>query len=147
MQKEEYQSFIKGLIPKKKALRNIINAFLCGGIVALIGQIIFDLYQFIFPSYSIGNISSLMIATIIFISSILTGLCLFDKIASYAGAGSFIPITGFSNALTSCALEGKSEGPVFGIGSNMFKLAGSVIVYGVCSSIVINMFRYLISLF
>lgn len=147
MQKEEYQLFIKGLIPKKKALRNIINAFLCGGIVALIGQVIFDLYQFIFPSYNSGNISSLMIATIIFIASILTGLCLFDKIASYAGAGSFIPITGFSNALTSCALEGKSEGPVFGIGSNMFKLAGSVIVYGVCSSIVINIFRYLISLF
>lgn len=147
MQKEEYQLFIKGLIPKKKALRNIINAFLCGGIVALVGQVIFDLYQFIFPSYNSGNISSLMIATIIFIASILTGLCLFDKIASYAGAGSFIPITGFSNALTSCALEGKSEGPVFGIGSNMFKLAGSVIVYGVCSSIVINIFRYLISLF
>ncbi len=147
MKKEEYEKLIKGLAPKKKALRNIINAFLSGGIIALIGQIFFDLYQEIFPSYNSGNISSLMIATIILIASILTGLCLFDKIAFYAGAGSFIPITGFSNALTSCALEGKSEGPVFGIGSNMFKLAGSVIVYGVCSSIVVNIFRYLIRLF
>ena len=146
MEPKEYSNFINEIKPKPKALINIINAFLCGGIVALIGQVFFDIYQVLWPSMSSSNISSLMITTIILIASILTGLSIFDKIATYAGAGSFIPITGFSNALTSCALEGRSEGPVFGIGSNMFKLAGSVIVYGVCSSVFVNLIRYIIGL-
>lgn len=146
MEPKEYSNFINEIKPKPKALINIINAFLCGGIVALIGQFFFDIYQVLWPSMSSSNISSLMITTIILIASILTGLSIFDKIATYAGAGSFIPITGFSNALTSCALEGRSEGPVFGIGSNMFKLAGSVIVYGVCSSVFVNLIRYIIGL-
>lgn len=146
MEPKEYSSFISEMKPKPKALINIINAFLCGGIIALIGQVFFDIYQVLLPSFPVSNISALMITTIILIASILTGLSIFDKIASYAGAGSFIPITGFSNALTSCALEGKSEGPIYGIGSNMFKLAGSVIVYGVCSSVFVNLVRYIIGL-
>ena len=147
MEAQQYNSFIKSIKPKPKALRNTINAFLCGGIIALIGQIFFDVYKYFFASLEISIISSLMITTIILLASLLTGLTVFDKIATYAGAGSFIPITGFSNALTSCALEGRSEGPIFGIGSNMFKLAGSVLVYGVCSSFFINFVRYLFRLF
>jgi len=147
VEQTEYKILIKSLKPKSKALRNIINAFLCGGIIALIGQMFFDIYQYLLPSYETSKISSLMIITIILIASILTGISIFDKIATYAGAGSFIPITGFSNALTSCALEGRSEGPIFGIGSNMFKLAGSVIVYGVFSSFFINLFRFIVRLF
>ena len=69
---------------------------------------------------------------------------IFDNLARVAGAGSFIPITGFSNALTSASIEGRSEGPIYGIGSNMFKLAGSVLVYGIVAAFLTNLIRYVI---
>ena len=87
-----------------------------------------------------------MSLTIVGITSLLTALGLFDKIGQRAGAGTYIPISGFANALTSCAIEGRSEGLIFGIGSNMFKLAGSVIVYGISSAIIYSIFYYFLSL-
>ena len=88
--------------------------------------------------------SSYVIACIIIITSITTGLGWYDKLAQYCGAGLFIPISGFSNALTSSALEGKSEGLIYGIGSRMFALAGSVLTYGIVSAALFAFIRYLL---
>ena len=85
-----------------------------------------------------------MLVTIIFVSALLTGLGLFDKLAQIFGAGTFVPISGFSNSLTSAALESKAEGLIYGIGSNMFKLAGSVITYGIVSAYILGIIRYFI---
>ena len=86
----------------------------------------------------------MMSMTIVFITSILTGIGIFDKIGQVAGAGTFIPITGFANSMTSSSLEGKSEGLVLGIMSNIFKLAGAVIVAGVVSAFISGTAIYII---
>ena len=88
----------------------------------------------------------MMTITLVFISCLLTGLGIYDKLAQKAGAGTFIPITGFANSMTSSALEAKSEGLVTGIGANMFKLGGTVITFGIVASFVLGGIRYVISL-
>ncbi|NQD52019.1 SpoVA/SpoVAEb family sporulation membrane protein, partial [Bacillus altitudinis] len=84
------------------------------------------------------------VATLILISSILTGIGIYDKIGQFAGAGSAVPVTGFANSMTSAALEHKSEGLVLGVATNMFKLAGNVIVFGVVSAYVVGIIRYVL---
>ena len=139
---KEYKNLVKEKIKSKNKIKNACCAFVFGGLVALVGQCIFDVYN-LFDMKDSTNIT-LTLITIIFIASLFTGLGLFDKFASVAGAGSFIPITGFSNALTSSSIEGRSEGPIYGIGSNMFKLAGSVLVYGIIAAFVTNLIRYIL---
>ena len=114
-----------------------------GGFIAILGQVIFDIYDWLLDIDNSKNMT-LTLITVIFLSSLSTGLGIFDKLARVAGAGSFIPITGFSNALTSSAIEGRSEGPIYGIGSNMFKLAGSVLVYGIVAAFITNLIRYIL---
>ena len=142
MDSKEYEELIASKIKKKNKIKNAFYAFVCGGMIALLAQGIFDLYHFLFDIKDSMN-STLTLITIIFLTSLFTGLGLFDKFASIAGAGSFIPISGFSNALSSEAIEGRSEGPIYGIGANMFKLAGSVLVYGIVASFITNLIRYL----
>lgn len=127
----------------KNKTKNMIMAFFGGGCIALIGQGFYDLFFYAF-SLDDKNSLTLTLVMIILISAILTGFGIFDKFAQYMGAGSFIPISGFSNALTSAALESKSEGLIYGIGSNMFKLAGSVITYGVVSAYILGILKYLV---
>jgi stage V sporulation protein AC len=127
---------------KNKAGRAFI-AFISGGVIALIGQAFFDFYNKILKLEE-SEAVSIMLVTIILISAILTGVGGFDKIAQKCGAGTFVPISGFSNALTSSALECRSEGLIFGIGSNMFKLAGSVIIFGVVSAYLFGLLRLVI---
>ena len=145
MENKEYEKFIKDKVKKKNKVKNSLMAFFWGGMIALIAQCIYDICSFI-PGITKNMNQTLMLIIVIFIASLSTGLGFFDKFANIAGAGSFIPITGFSNALTSSALEGKSEGPIYGIGSNMFKLAGSVLVYGIVASFLTNLIRYFIML-
>lgn len=139
----------KNIINKNRTItnktKNAIVAFVGGGCVALLGQGIFDIFFYLIKTDEKTSIT-LMLVTIILISAILTGIGIFDKIAQYLGAGSFIPISGFSNALTSAALESKSEGLILGIGSNMFKLAGSVITYGIVSAYIIGIIKYFLFL-
>lgn len=141
--KQRFKSIVKETEDKKDKLGRALIAFFSGGIVALIGQSFFDLYS---KGFNINEKDSLslMLVTIIFITSILTGIGIFDKISQKTGAGTFIPISGFANALTSSALESKSEGLIYGIGSNMFKLAGSVITYGIVSAYMLGILRYLV---
>ncbi len=127
---------------KRPIIKNTIKAFIVGGLIALVGQGFLDFYSKILKIDE--DIStSLMSITIVFIASLLTGMGLFDKIGEFAGAGTFIPITGFSNSLTSSAMESKSEGLILGIMTNMFKLAGAVIVAGAISAFIVASIIYL----
>ena len=120
-------------------------AFLGGGAIALIGQGLFDIFFYLLGQNEKTSLT-LVLVLVIFISALLTGIGVYDKFAQHLGAGSFIPISGFSNALTSSALESKSEGLVYGIGSNMFKLAGSVITYGIVSAYLLGVIKYFVLL-
>lgn len=127
---------------KRPIVKNTLKAFLVGGLISLISQGFLDLYMKVLKIDK--NISSsLMSITIVFLASLLTGLGIFDKIGEFSGAGTFIPITGFSNSLTSAAIESKSEGLVLGIMTNMFKLAGAVIVAGAVSAFIAGSICYL----
>ena len=112
----------------------------------MIGEFFLNLYQKLF-SFSEKEATPIMLITLIFIAAILTGLGLYDRLGNFAGAGSFIPITGFSNAMTSSALEARTEGLVTGIGANIFKLGGAVITFGIVASFIVGGLRYVISYF
>ena len=141
MEKEKYKKLTKKYIPKENKLRNMIVAFFSGGLVGLIGQILITFYSS-FNLISENEASSLMMVTIIFLSCLFTAIGFFDTLVSKMGAGLFIPISGFAHATTSSAIEYKKEGLVFGIGSNIFKLSGSVILYGVISAYIFGIIRF-----
>ncbi|TLS37583.1 stage V sporulation protein AC [Pseudalkalibacillus caeni] len=137
---QQYQQLEKNKETKRPVLANSIKAFLIGGFICLIGQTIQTayIYYFDFNEQTAGNPT---VATLIFISMLLTGFGVYDRIAQFAGAGSAVPVTGFGNAVISAAIEHRSEGFVLGVGGNMFKLAGSVILFGVFSAFVIALIK------
>ncbi|MBQ9730536.1 MAG: SpoVA/SpoVAEb family sporulation membrane protein [Bacilli bacterium] len=145
MNKKIFNEIVKVRKIKPNTIKNSIWAFLCGGIIGLFGQVLLLFFNNTLD-LPLDESKTYMYFVIIFITNILTSLGVFDMFSTYAGAGAFIPISGFANALTSCAIEGRSEGLIFGIGSNMFKLAGSVIVYGISSAIIYSIFYYFLSL-
>ena len=112
----------------------------------MIGEFFLNLYKELF-SFSEKEATPIMLITLILIAAILTGLGIYDRLGDFAGAGSFIPITGFSNAMTSSAMEARSEGFVTVIGSNIFKLGGAVITFGIVASFVLGGIRYVITYF
>jgi stage V sporulation protein AC len=137
---QNYQQFAKEREPKRPVLKNCIRAFLVGGIICLMGQGLQWMYvnYFHFKEEAAGNPTS---ATLIIIAVLLTGSGVFDHIGQWAGAGTAIPVTGFANSMASAAIEHKSEGYVLGVGGNMFKIAGPVIVYGVFSAFVVAIIK------
>ena len=141
MEKKEYQKLIEKHSPKENKLKNAILAFLVGGLVGVIGQVLVCIYEKC-PAISHNEAISLMMVTLIFFSCLFTALGFFDTLVAKAGAGLFVPITGFAHATTSSALEYKKEGFVMGIGSNIFKLSGSVILYGVIAAYVFGIIRF-----
>ena len=145
MNKLRYNNIVEKNKQITNKTKNGAMAFVGGGVIAILGQGIFDVFVNWFQLDDKTSLT-LMLVTIIFVSAILTGIGIFDKLAQHLGAGSFIPISGFSNALTSAALESKSEGLIFGIGSNMFKLAGSVITYGIVSAYILGILKYFVLL-
>lgn len=142
MEKQKYKELTEKYSPKENKVKNMIMAFIIGGLVGVIGQLLICFYAS-FPEISKDEAGSLMMVTIIFLSCLFTGLGFFDNWVSKAGAGLFVPISGFAHATTSSALEYKKEGLVMGIGSNIFKLSGSVILYGVVSAYVFGLIRYI----
>ncbi|MBM7661147.1 stage V sporulation protein AC [Bacillus mesophilus] len=144
--KKDYLNQIKGFQPRTPYISNCIKAFLVGGLICTIGQVIQNFFIHFF-NFTKDTAASPTIATLVLISALLTGFGVYDKIGQFAGAGSAIPVTGFANSMTSAALEHRSEGIVLGIATNMFKLAGSVIVFGVVAAYVIGVVRYCIKLF
>lgn len=127
---------------KRPIFMNCVKAFIIGGIICLFGEILLKFFYKILK-FNYNDAKSMMYIVIISVTSILTGLGIFDKIGQKSGAGTLVPITGFANSMTSAALESKSEGIVLGILSNMFKLAGAVIVSGVVSAIFFGTIIYL----
>ena len=145
METSKYNQIAESLKPKKTVLKHCIYAFVYGGAIGVIGQFFLELYMNIFEIDQ-QEATPMMIITIVLIAAILTGLGIYDRLGKKAGAGTFIPITGFANSMTSSALEAKSEGLVTGIGANMFKLGGTVITFGIVASFVLGGIRYVLSL-
>ena len=131
-----YNIYVESKVPKTKAWPSLFKAFVTGGLICSIGQGLFDLYSYLLPNLGEGEITTCMLMTIIFITCFLTGLGIYDVIGAWGGAGSVIPITGFSNSISSPAIEFKKEGIIYGICVKMFTIAGPVIVCGVVGSIV-----------
>ncbi|HWQ42563.1 MAG TPA: stage V sporulation protein AC [Desulfosporosinus sp.] len=133
----EYQEFAKAREPKRPIVLNCLKAFFVGGIICVIGQGIQMLFitYFHLSSESAGNPT---VAVLVILTVLLTGFGVFDHIAQWAGAGTIIPVTGFANTMASAAIDHRSEGYVLGVGGNMFKISGPVIVYGVFSAFVVS---------
>ncbi|WP_397328732.1 stage V sporulation protein AC [Paenibacillus arenilitoris] len=129
MSPKEYQSFAKTKEPPRSIFANCVKAFVVGGAICVLGQAIQELFVHLM-GMSNEQASNPTVAVLILLSVILTSLGVYDKLAQWAGAGSAVPVTGFANSMCSAALEHRSEGLVLGVGGNMFKLAGAVIVYG-----------------
>ena len=130
------------IIPKPKILRNCIMAFIVGGLICVIGQFVRN--TFLYYGFTEEQVSSLTPMTMVFLGALLTGLGLYDRIAAKAGAGTIVPITGFSNAMVSPAIEFKKEGFVMGVGAKMFTIAGPVLVYGTGTSVIVGLIYYLL---
>ncbi len=143
MNKEEYKELTGSIIPKTFKIKKIFIAFLVGGLIGLIGQVLVTIYSNI-DSLSKIDSCNLMMVTLIFVSSLLTAFGFFDNLVSKAEAGLIVPITGFSHSTTSSAMEYRKEGLVYGIGANIFKLSGSVILYGTVSACIFGLIRYII---
>ncbi len=137
---QEYYQLEKKNETKRPVVQNCLRAFLIGGIICSIGQAIqfFYMYFFHFTQQTAGNPT---VATMIFLSMLLTGFGVYDRIAQFGGAGSAVPVTGFGNAVISAAIEHRTEGFVLGVGGNMFKLAGSVILFGTFSAFVVALIK------
>lgn len=143
MNSTNYNKLVKKICPPEDKFKNMLISFISGGLIGLIGQFLSEFYQNIF-SISNKNATSLVIVTLIFIASLCTALGFFDKLVAFFKCGLIIPITGFAHSMTSAALEHKKEGPIYGIGNNIFKMAGSVIMYGVVAAAIFGAIRYII---
>ena len=141
MTNKQYNQYVEKRANRSPCFMNCIKAFFVGGIICCIGECFASLYQYLGQDKE----TSLLLAsiTLIFLSGLLTGIGLFDKIAKFGGGGALVPITGFSNSVSSPAIEAKSEGYVTGVASKMFTIAGPVIVYGTFASIIYGIIYYL----
>lgn len=138
MDSKDYKQIAKKHEPKRNVWLNCLRAFLVGGIICVIGQAVQEFFKAVFDMTE-REAANPTVAVLIILSIILTSLGVYDKIAQWAGAGSAVPVTGFANSMCSSALESRSEGLVLGVGANMFKLAGSVIVFGVVAAFVVGL--------
>jgi len=134
---QKYQDMAKRIEPPRPVFKNCVLAFIIGGFICIIGQCLMMLFQHGF-GFSKEEASNPTVASLVLISVILTSFGVYDKIAQWAGAGTAVPVTGFANSMCSAALEHRSEGLVLGVGGNMFKLAGSVIVFGAVAAFVVG---------
>lgn len=141
---KRYQQLQEKREIKRPVFTNCLKAFLIGGTICTIGQAIttFYIYFFDFTEQTAGNPT---VATLIIITMFLTGFGLYDPLGQFAGAGTAVPVTGFANAVISSAIEHRTEGFVLGVGTNMLKLAGPVIVYGVFIAFIIGIIKTLLS--
>lgn len=143
MEKERYKRLVDKYTPKENRLQNSLICFFVGGVMGLIGQALVDIYSYCF-NIPTKDASVFMIVTLIFVGCLFTCFGWFDKLVNFAKCGLIVPITGFAHAMMSAALEYRKEGMVTGIGANMLKLAGSVIIFGVVSAWAFGLLRILI---
>jgi len=141
----EYSEMAKKASPNSKVLYKAVMAFLVGGAICAMGEGITNLYIYCGLTHDMAGTGCSV--TLIFLASLLTGLNLYDDVAKIGGAGALVPITGFANAVTSPALEFKSEGYVLGLGAKLFSIAGPVIVYGLSAGIIYGLIIFLFGLY
>lgn len=137
-EQRRYEARVKAEMPKSQTALQCLKAFISGGIICCIGQVISDVGGILFD-FTKDERSAFTSIVMIFLGMLLTGLGVYDKIGKFSGAGSIVPITGFANSIVAPAMEYKREGYVMGVGSNMFKLAGPVLVYGVSASVLVGL--------
>ncbi len=143
MEKKLYDKLVMSHKPDEKRGEHAVIAFLIGGLVGVIGQLLVEFYSY-YLHLSSNDASVFMIITLIFFASLFTALGFFDRWVKFARCGLIIPITGFAHSMTSAAIEYRREGFVTGLGANMFKLAGTVILYGVVSAYIFGFLRLIL---
>ena len=146
MNKEQYKKYATAHAKRSPIIKNCCFAFLIGGTICFLGELLSMLYHSIsfIPSSQASTLTSI---TLIFISVFLTGLGVYDKIAKFAGAGTLLPITGFANAVASPAIDARSEGYILGVGAKIFTVSGPVILYGTLAGTIYGIIYWLISIF
>jgi len=142
--KKEYSKMVEKSSPPSPYLKNMLLAFLVGGTICTLGQILFNIFMMLKMTEEMAR--ALVSVTLIFISATLTALGVYDNIAKRGGAGTLVPITGFANAVVSPAIEYKAEGFILGVGAKMFTIAGPVIVYGTVASVVYGIVYWITTL-
>lgn len=141
MTNNEYDKLTKKYSPNTKMYLTLPKAFVIGGLICCLGQALFNLYTYLgMTELHARSVTSI---TLVFLSALLTGLKLYDKIAKHGGAGTLVPITGFANSVVAPALEFKTEGFILGTAAKMFIIAGPVIVYGILTSVVYGVILYI----
>lgn len=143
-EKKAYQEYVENVTPKHNLPKNMAKAFLVGGIICVIGQLILETGNILKLDKDIS--ASWCSLLLILLSVILTGFNLFAPIAKFGGAGALVPITGFANGVVSPAIEYKKEGQVFGIGCKIFTIAGPVILYGIFTSWILGLIYWIVKL-
>ena len=144
MSPQEYQQYVQKKAKKSPIVKDVAFAFIIGGLICVLGQAIQNGWSA--AGLSQQDAGTATSCSLVFLSALLTGLNLYNKIARFGGAGTLVPITGFSNSITAPALEFKSEGFILGLGAKMFVIAGPVLVYGITASIVYGLILYLFSI-
>lgn len=142
---EMYDEMSRNASPRSRSIVNIPVAFAVGGAICVLGQLLLSLFEY----YGLDRTSAGAWTSIVLVglSALCTGFGWYEKLAKHAGAGTLVPITGFSNAISSSAIEAKSEGYVLGVGAKIFTIAGPVILYGCTASVIFGMIYYIIELF
>ena len=143
MENKKYERIVNNNLATETRLKNSVIAFIVGGLIGLLGEGIIEMLCYYFK-VSRTDASTYMIVILIFVASLFTAIGFFDKLVTKFKCGLLIPITGFAHSMTSATLDYKKEGLISGFGSNMFKLAGSVILYGVVSAWIFGLIRYLL---
>lgn len=143
MEKNKYKELYMRHVPKENRLYNCLIVFISGGFMGMLGQLLIDAYSY-YLNISSKDAATLMIITLVFLGCLLTSLGFFDKWVSFFKCGLIVPITGFAHSMMSAALEYRKEGMVTGLGASMFKLAGSVILFGVVSAYIFGLLRIII---
>lgn len=139
---KDYQAEVNAHAPKSKTFSMCIKAFVVGGLICCLGQLI----NYVGTDCLLldkEQSSTLTAMVLVFLASFLTAIGVFDKIASFAGAGTVVPITGFSNSITAPAIEFRTEGLVMGVGAKLFSIAGPVLVYGITASVIVGLISLL----
>lgn len=145
MTEKDYGKLVKEMSPKSPMWRDLLCAFLVGGLICTLGQLAMNGYAALGLEKEDAGTATAM--TLIALSALLTGLSLYDNIAKHAGAGTLVPITGFANSIAAPAVEFKTEGFILGVGAKMFTIAGPVIVYGTVASVVYGIIYWITTLF
>ena len=143
MKNEQYKQLVDKHLPNENKGKNALVAFIVGGLIGAFGNFLLEFYSYYFHLAQ-SDASVFMIITLIFLACLFTALGFFDDFVHFGRMGVIIPITGFAHSMQSAILDYKKEGLIYGFGSNIFKLAGSVILYGVVSAYIFGMIRFLI---